>query len=191
MNLKLSFAPLSQNALDLLVVVLDAEKTLHQIDDAEVAAHVARARAGFEAKTLKREYYATLPRARAPVRWSCTPRRSSRAGTCGERQDLHRARAAPGARLPAAAGRHPAERRRGRAAGGQGGGGAILGAYTFDRYRQEKDDFLAREAQITLLVHPDHRVDAEARKARYGWVSENVNLCRDLINEPGAAVTRR
>jgi leucyl aminopeptidase len=67
--------------------------------------------------------------------------------------------------------------------------GATVGAYTFDKYKQEKDEFLAREAQLTLVVHPDHRADAEARKARYAWVSENVNLCRDLINEPGSVVT--
>jgi leucyl aminopeptidase len=65
----------------------------------------------------------------------------------------------------------------------------MLGAYTFDKYKQEKDDFLSREAQIVILVHPDHRADAEARKARYAWVSENVNRCRDVINEPGAVVT--
>ena len=33
MNIKLSFTPVSQNPLDLLVVVLDAEKTLHEVDD--------------------------------------------------------------------------------------------------------------------------------------------------------------
>ena len=67
--------------------------------------------------------------------------------------------------------------------------GAVLGAYTFDKYRQEKDEFLAKEVQLTVFVHPDHQADAEARKARYAWVSENVNRCRDLINEPGAVVT--
>ena len=67
--------------------------------------------------------------------------------------------------------------------------GAILGAYTFDRYKQEKDEFLHKEAQVTILVHPDHRADAEARKARYAWVSENVNQARDLINEPGNVCT--
>ena len=67
--------------------------------------------------------------------------------------------------------------------------GAVLGAYTFDRYRQEKDEFLAKEASLTILVHPDHQADAEARKARYAWVSENVNRARDLINEPGNVVT--
>jgi leucyl aminopeptidase len=67
--------------------------------------------------------------------------------------------------------------------------GALLGAYTFDRYRLEKDDFFAREASLLVFVHPDHEADAEARKARYAWVSENVNTARDLINEPGAVVT--
>ena len=67
--------------------------------------------------------------------------------------------------------------------------GAVIGAYTFDRYKQEKDEFLQKEAQLVVLVHPDHSADAEARKSRYAWVSENVNLARDLINEPGAVVT--
>src|SRR6185503_13800867 len=67
--------------------------------------------------------------------------------------------------------------------------GALLGGYTFDRYKQEKDEFLAKEVQLVVLAHPDHQADAEARKARYGWVSENVNRARDLINEPGSVVT--
>jgi leucyl aminopeptidase len=67
--------------------------------------------------------------------------------------------------------------------------GAVLGAYTFDKYKQEKDEFLKAKASLTLVVHPDHRADAEARKARYAWVSENINVARDLINEPGAVVT--
>ena len=68
--------------------------------------------------------------------------------------------------------------------------GAVLGAYTFDRYKQEKDEFLPAGGRSSRsLVHPDHQADAEARKARYAWVSENVNQARDLINEPGAVVT--
>jgi leucyl aminopeptidase len=67
--------------------------------------------------------------------------------------------------------------------------GAVLGTYVFDRYRQEKDDFFAKDASLTIFVHKDHEADAEARKSRYLWVSENVNRARDLINEPGAVVT--
>ena len=60
MNLKLSFSPLAQNPLDLLVVVLDPDKTLHRLDDPAIDAHLQRAAAGFKEKTLKREYFATL-----------------------------------------------------------------------------------------------------------------------------------
>ena len=35
--------------------------------------------------------------------------------------------------------------------------GAVLGAYTFDRYKQEKDEFLQKDAQLTIVVHPDHQ----------------------------------
>ena len=34
--------------------------------------------------------------------------------------------------------------------------GAVLGAYTFDRYRQEKDEFFSNDADLTVFVHPDH-----------------------------------
>ncbi len=64
-----------------------------------------------------------------------------------------------------------------------------MGAYTFDQYKQEKDEFLPKEAQVPSSSTPTTSADAEARKARYAWVSENVNRARDLINEPGAVVT--
>src|SRR3546814_10171446 len=44
-------------------------------------------------------------------------------------------------------------------------------------------------SDLTILAHPDHQADAEARRARYLWVSENVNRARDLINEPANVVT--
>ena len=83
MNVKLSFSPVSQNPVDLLAFVLDDEKTLHEIDDPAIAAHVQRAAAAFRDKTLKREYYATLPEGAGAGRWSSTGAPSSRAGTSG------------------------------------------------------------------------------------------------------------
>jgi leucyl aminopeptidase len=190
MNIKLSFNTVTETTADLLVVVLDEEKRLHAIDDDAVAAHVARAEAAFKNKSLKREYFVTLPegaRVRAlVVYWSP----SLKAWNLWENLKTFVARALRLARdsnLPQvavllnAADAAPLV--------GKAVEGAVLGAYTFDRYKQEKDDFLAARAQLTLIVHPDHRADAEARKARYAWVSENVNLARTLINEPGAVVT--
>ena len=71
---KLGFGPVSQTPVDLLAVVLDDEKTLYEIDDVQVAAHVQRAAASFRDKTLKREYYVTLEGSKAAralvVYWS-------------------------------------------------------------------------------------------------------------------------
>ena len=99
MNIKLSFSPVSQTPVDLLVVVLDDEKTLHEIDDPALAAHVAR-REAFKEKTLKREYFATLPegaRGQGPGR--LLEPRPQELEPLGEREDLHGEGAAPGPRL--------------------------------------------------------------------------------------------
>src|SRR5205809_4657822 len=45
----------------LMAVVLDGETVLHEIDDPALLAHVDRAATLFREKTLKREYFATLP----------------------------------------------------------------------------------------------------------------------------------
>jgi leucyl aminopeptidase len=190
MNVKLSFAPVSKTPLDLLVVVLDSEKTLHAVDDPAVLAHVERAAAGFRDKTLKREYYATLPEGASPralvVYWSPT----LKSWNLWENVKTFSARAMRLARDYRHAGVGVLVNTKDAAPFvGKVAEGAVVGAYAFDRYKQEKDEFLAKDATLTILAHPDHRADAEARLSRYAWVSENVNLCRDLINEPGAVVT--
>ncbi len=190
MNVKLSFSPVSRNPVDLLAVVLDDEKTLHEIDDAAVSAHVQRAAAAFRDKSLKREYYATLPEgAKAGavvVYWS--PQLKSwnlweNVKTFTARA-LRLARDYRLARVGLVLNTKDAAPLVGKAVEG-----AVLGTHTFDKYKQEKDDFFAKEVSLTILAHADHQADAEARKARYGWVAENVNRARDLINEPGNVVT--
>jgi leucyl aminopeptidase len=190
MNVKLSFSPVSQTTADLVVVVLDEGKRLSEVDDPAMAAMVARAEATFKDKSLKREYFATLPeggRAKAlVVYWSP----SLKSWNLWENVKTFTAKALRMARdlnLPQVA----LVLNTGEAAPlvGKAVEGAVVGAYTFDKYKQEKDDFLASKATLTILAHPDHRADAEARKARYAWVSENVNRARDLINEPGSVVT--
>jgi leucyl aminopeptidase len=190
MNIKLSFAPVSATPTDLLVVILDPERPLHEIDDPTVRAHVDRARDSFATKVLKREYFATLgegsttralvvywgPSLKSWNLWENVKTFTAKALRLA--RDYRYVRIGLVLNSPEAA---PLL--------GKVVEGAILGSYTFDKYRQEKDDFLLREAQLIILTHPDHRVDAEARKARYAWVSENVNRARDLINEPGNVVT--
>ncbi len=190
MNIKLAISPVSKCRVDLLVVVLDEERTLHEVDDALVNEHLARAGAGFREKTLKREYFATLPEgspARAlVVYWSP----SLKSWSLWENLKTFTARALRLAR----------DYRFGRIGVlvnskdaapfvGKVVEGAVLGGYTFDKYKQDRDDFLDTEATLELIAHPDDEAEAEARKGRYSWVSETVNESRDLINEPGSVVT--
>ncbi|HWX23749.1 MAG TPA: hypothetical protein VN083_01850, partial [Vicinamibacteria bacterium] len=190
MNLKLSFQPVSKHPVDLLVAILDPDQTLHDVDDAAIAGHLLRAREAFASKTRKREYFATLPegsRAKALLAY-WNP--SLKSWNLWENVKTFTARALRVARDERLQ-RVGILLNTGEAAPfvGKVVEGAVVGAYTFDRYKLEKDDFLSREVQVVIFVHPDHQADAEARKARYAWVSENVNLCRDLINEPGSVVT--
>jgi len=190
MNIKLAFTPVSQTAVDLIVFILDDEQVLHEVDDPAIRAHVQRAAGQYREKTLKREYFATLPEGssasalvaywspslKAWNLWENVKTFTARALRLG--RDYRHARIGVVMNSAAAA---PLV--------GKVVEGAIVGAYTFDRYKQDKDEFLQKDAQVTILVHPDHSADAEARKARYAWVSENVNRARDLINEPGNVCT--
>jgi leucyl aminopeptidase len=190
MNVKLAFTPVSKNPVDLLAVVLDEQSTLHEVDEPALAEHVRRAGEAFRAKTLKREYFATLPDggpARAIVvywspqlkswnLWENVKTFTSRA--------LRLARDYRLARVGLVLNAKDAAPLLGKAVEG-----AVIGSYAFDRYRQEKDEFFVKDCALTILAHPDHQADAEARKARYAWVAENVNRARDLINEPGNVVT--
>jgi leucyl aminopeptidase len=190
MNIKLSFTPVSTNPVDLLAVVLDDAMTLHAIDDAVVANHVERAAAAFRDKTLKREYFATLPEgatAKALVVYWSPQIKSWNLWENVKTFTAKALRLARDYRLP----RVGLVLNTNEAAPfvGKAVEGAILGTYVFDKYKQEKDDFFTKESSLAILAHPDHQADAEARKARYAWVAENVNRARSLINEPGNVVT--
>jgi leucyl aminopeptidase len=65
--------------------------------------------------------------------------------------------------------------------------GAILGTYTFDRYKREKSD---KQVQTLQLVEPDGRHRREAADgARRGEVfAQSTWLARDLINAPANEV---
>lgn len=187
MNVKLACTPLSKHPVDLLAVVLDPRQTLHSVDDPGVTQHIARAEAGYRDETLKREYFATLPEG-SPAKaivvywaptlkawnlWENVKTFTARALRLGRDYDY----ASVGVLVndPSAA-----------AFVGKVVEGAVLGGYVFDRYLAEK---LTSKTELVVFAHPDHEVDAQARKARYSWVSESVNEARTLINEPANAMT--
>src|SRR5215472_13908906 len=65
--------------------------------------------------------------------------------------------------------------------------GAILGAYTFDRYKQEKAD--RDKIQFSIVCLKAHDQQNRHYLSRYSLVSDAVNEARDMINEPGSVAT--
>ena len=64
--------------------------------------------------------------------------------------------------------------------------GAILGGYTFDKYRKDKTDRSKLRVHLAAMREAD--ITNKRYLNRYTIVSEAVNEARDLINEPGSAV---
>src|SRR6185503_7278191 len=138
MNIKLAFTPVSQAAVDLLVFVLDDEQVLHEIDDPAIRTHVQRAAAQFREKTLKREYFATLPEGSPAAALVAYWSPSLKSWNLWENVKTFTARALRlardynHARVGVAVNHAEAAPLVGKVVEG-----AVLGAYTFDRYRQE------------------------------------------------------
>jgi len=65
--------------------------------------------------------------------------------------------------------------------------GAILGSYSFDRYKREKAEFDKVDFSIVALKGNDQQ--NRRHVSRYSLVSQAVNQARDIINEPGSVVT--
>lgn len=65
--------------------------------------------------------------------------------------------------------------------------GIILGGYSFDRYKKEKTTYLD-DLKLSLLVDNSAIGICKAKCDRYRLVSDVVNECRDIVNEPGSVV---
>src|SRR5262249_8134384 len=65
--------------------------------------------------------------------------------------------------------------------------GALLGGYTFDRYKREKSELHNFQLQIVALKAHDQQ--NRHYLSRYTVVSEAVNEARDMVNEPGSVAT--
>lgn len=185
MNIGLFSGPASKVSADLLVFLVDEKESLHSIDDAEIAAVVDDAAARFRARSLTRELIQKAG-SRTLVVYSSSHIRGLNTWETLKTVVARAIRLARDLGLPRVAVfcNHPDAA----PLVGKAVEGAVLGAYTFDRHRLEKERFFKEKLSLEIVVHPDHQADAEARKARYAWVSENVNVARDLINEPANIV---
>lgn len=65
--------------------------------------------------------------------------------------------------------------------------GIVVGSYAFERYKLDKNKYL-EEATVSLLCTETALSLCRKKFERYSLVSNAVNECREIVNEPGCAV---
>jgi leucyl aminopeptidase len=188
MKIQLTYDQPAQIRTDLLVIILDPDTRFHDLAGSPLNETVERVARDLKEKRLKTDYFTSLD-SQGPVRnvaiYSTT---LSPSYNSWENVKIFVARAVRKARdhglkqvsfllntdeaLPYV---------------GKAVEGAILGSYSFDRYKKEKADF--DKVQCNLITLKAHDQQNRRYLGRYTLVSEAVNEARDIINEPGSVVT--
>lgn len=171
---------------DLLVIILDEKLKFSEVDDPELANLLKSLAKDFQEKTIKKEYFSrwggsinhilvfhTALNTSYNV-WERIKLYASRAVSWGSDLNLKRVTILlNGPDAPAYFGKVVE--------------GVILGGYAFERYKAEKNRYLD-QAEISLVAK-DEALDLCRKKFnRYSIVSNAVNECREIVNEPGCAV---
>ncbi|HYR87452.1 MAG TPA: leucyl aminopeptidase [Terriglobia bacterium] len=188
MKIQLVYDRPAQINTDLVVVILDSQISFHDLGGSPLGETVRRVERDFQDKHLKTEYFTSLD-SRGPARnlavfstalstsynlWENVKIFIARSIRLAKNHGLNRVSvlmntddAAPFV--------------------GKAVEGAILGSYTFDRYKKEKSDLDKVQFQIVALKA--HEQQNRQKVSRYTIVSEAINEARDMINEPGSVAT--
>jgi leucyl aminopeptidase len=188
MKIQFSYDQPSQTTTDLLVIVLDSEVPFHDLSGSPLNETVQRVARDLKDKRLKTDYFTSLD-SKSPVRnlavystalspsyntWENLKIFVSRAIRLAHSHGLGRVSLLLNTNeaLPYI---------------GKAVEGAILGSYSFDRYKKEKAEF--DKVQFHILALKANDKQNRHYLSRYSLVSEAVNEARDIINEPGSVVT--
>jgi leucyl aminopeptidase len=187
MKIQLMYDRLSQNKTDLLVVILDEERTFHDLTASPLQEQVRQAQRDFKEKKLKTEYFSALDGKTGPKNLAIFSTSLSKAYNVWENVKIFVAKSITMAQqrglehITIALNAKDAVPFIGKAVEG-----AILGSYTFDKYRKEKSD--RSKLRINLAAMREADITNKRYLTRYTLVSDAINEARDLINEPGSAV---
>jgi leucyl aminopeptidase len=173
---------------DLLVIILDSETRFHDLTGSPFDEIVQRVARDFKDKRLKADYFTSLDTRSAVRNLAIYSTSLSPNYNDWENVKIFVARAVRTAKdhglrqVSTLLNTDDALPYLGKAVEG-----AILGAYSFDRYKREKADF--DKIQFNIVGLKQHDSQNRHYVSRYTLVSEAVNEARDIINEPGSVVT--
>ena len=188
MKIQLTYDRPGEATTDLLVVILDSETILHNLTGSPIDEMVRRIDRDFKDKRLKTDYFTSLD-LRGPVRnLAVYSTALSPSYNIWENVKIFVARAIRAAkdhglaRVTLALNTDAAAPFIGKAVEG-----ALLGSYSFDRYKKEKSDL--DKIQINIVCLKPHDQKNRHYVSRYTLVSEAANEAREVINEPGSVAT--
>jgi leucyl aminopeptidase len=187
MKIQITYDRPAQLNTDLLAVILNAQMTFHDLNGSPIEEMVRRIGRDFQDKRLKTDYFSALD-SRGPRHLAVYSTALSPSYNVWENVKIFVARAIRLARdhgltrvslllntddaLPFV---------------GKAVEGAILGSYSFDRYKKEKNDL--DRIQFNIVGLKAHEQQNKRYLSRFTLVSEAVNDARDAINEPGSVAT--
>jgi leucyl aminopeptidase len=184
MKIQLTYDRPAQIQTDLLVIILDEKNTFHDLSGSPIGEIVRKIEREIKDKKLKTSYFTALDSKLAPKHLLVHSTNLNRTYNVWETlktfvaSSLRTANAHGFARIAIALNTSDAVPFIGKAVEG-----AILGGYSFDRYKQEKSRL--DKIQIQLAVLEDHEESNQRNLNRYTIVSNAANEARTLINEPG------
>ena len=188
MKIQLVYDRPSQISTDLLVVILDSKIKLHDLTGNPLEETVRRVGKDLNEKRLKKEYFTSLDSrvgSQHVVIFSTILEPSYNVWESLKifvARSIRMARDHGISRVCVVLNTEEAAPFIGKAVEG-----AILGAYTFDRYKTEKAEF--HKVEVTIAALKSHDQQNRHYLQRYTAVSEAVNEARDMINEPGSVAT--
>jgi leucyl aminopeptidase len=188
MKIQLTYERPSQIKTDVLVVILDSELKFHDLSGSPFDELVRRVQKDFQEKRLKKEYFTALD-SRSTVRHAliCSTSTISSHNVWESvkifvRSALRTAKDVGLERISILLNTDDAAPFVGKAVEG-----ALLGSYSFDRYKKEKSNL--DKINLDLVALRSHDQQNRRYLDRYTIVSEAVNEARELINEPGSVAT--
>jgi leucyl aminopeptidase len=188
MKIQLNYERPSQIKTDLLVVILDPQTKFHDLSGSPLDETVRRVERDFKDKRIKKEYFTTLDsrsNARNLVIYSSVLTSGFNVWENVKifiRGALRVAKDLGLNRISILLNTSEAGPFIGKAVEG-----AILGSYSFDKYKKEKTGL--DKINVDLVALRSHDLQNRQYLNRYTIVSEAINEARDLINEPGSVAT--
>jgi leucyl aminopeptidase len=188
MKIQLTYDRPNQINTDLLVIILDSDTNFHDLAGTPLDETVRRIAKGITEKQLKTDYFTALDSRSSVRNVAIYSTALSRTFNVWENVKIFVARAIRAAQdhglwkvtvLLNTADALPFI--------GKAVEGALLGSYSFDRYKTEKTELDKIELNIVGLKAYDQQ--NRHYVSRYTLVSEAVNEAREMINEPGSVAT--